>query len=93
MGYRRVKLTLKVDLAWMFSPEESKVAIKPENGLLALIFLLLQHYARLELELILQVFLLLGHDFVRIDTVVRLANFLLSKHVNLKVDLTDFSFN
>ena len=77
----------------MFSPEESKVAIEPENGLLALIFLLLQHYARLELELILQVFLLLGHDFVRIDTVVRLANFLLSKHVNLKVDLTDFSFN
>ena len=64
MGDRRVKLALKADLTRMLSLEESKVAIETENGLLALVFLLLEHYARLELELIFQVFLLLGHNFV-----------------------------
>ena len=81
MSDRRVKLALKVDLTRMLSLEESKVAIEAEDGLLALIFLLLDHYARLELELILQVFLLLRHNFVRVDTVVRLAHFLFTKHV------------
>ena len=81
MGDRRVKLALKVDLTRMLSLEESKVAIEAKNGLLALVFLLLQHDSRLDLELLLQVFLLLGHNFIRIDTVIRLAHFLLSKHV------------